>query len=380
MSRLAAHPDTLLTVDLGRIARNLARLRGLLPSGMQVAGVVKADAYGHGLVPVARLLKQEGAEALAVANLTEGLILRRAGLAGPILLMLGISPGQARSAASFGLTPFVGDMEVPRALAAASAELGRPVTCQLKVDTGMGRLGVAPQDALELLEALAALPGLEVSGLASHLATAGEPDHPHTHTQTQTFARLLAQARDQGHPLPQSSLAGSGGVLVPPPGAPGPPGMVRLGMALYGGLPSPQAGPPVILRTAMGLTTRLHTLRRVPAGTLVSYGATWQAPADTWLGALPVGYSDGYPRALSNQAQVLVGGRRVPVVGRVCMNLTMVDLGPNPPGVRAGDPVVLLGSQGEEEITVDQLAAWADTIPYEICCRLGAVHRRRYLD
>jgi alanine racemase len=378
MAGPAPNPDNRLRVDLEAIAHNLRALRRLLPASTRVAGVVKADAYGHGLVPVARALQAAGAEALAVAAPAEGAHLRRAGLPGPVYLLLGVRPDQAEQAARFDLTPVCADLEVFQALDAAGRRRGRPLTCQLKVDTGMGRLGVPPADALAMLAQLARLPGIELTGLVSHLATAGDPSSAYAREQAATFAGLLSDARAQGHALPDSSLAGSGGVLVPLGDLPGPPCLVRLGVALYGGLPDPASADRADLKGAMSFSSRLLAVRRAPAGTLVSYGCTWRAERDTWLGVVPVGYSDGYPRALSNRAHMLVAGRPAPVRGRVCMNLTVLDLHGLDPLPKPGDPVTLLGRQGQAEITAGQLAHWAGTIPYEITCSLGAANQKRY--
>ncbi|MEW5911179.1 MAG: alanine racemase [Thermodesulfobacteriota bacterium] len=378
MPRVAPSPDNLVTVDLAAIAHNCAVLRGLLPPGLGLAGVVKADAYGHGILPVARTLKEAGAQALAVAQVHEGLLLRRRGIEGPILVMMGLGPGQAQEAAAQGLTPLISAWEDFQALSAAAQELGRPVACQLKVDTGMSRLGVAPERALELLRAAAALPGLELTGLDSHLATGGDPRSAQARRQSRLYAELLAAARAEGYALPLSSLAGSGGVLAPPAGMPAGPGLARVGIALYGGLPHAACQGRAPLKGAMRFRSRLLAVRRVAKGQKVSYGGDWTAPRDTWLGAVAAGYSDGYPRAASNKASVLVQGRPASVRGRVCMNLTVVELSGRDPLPEVGAEVVLLGRQGRAEITADQLGAWAGTISYEITCSLGAANRRRY--
>ncbi|MBI5523054.1 MAG: alanine racemase [Desulfarculus sp.] len=379
MARATSNPDNRLFIDLKALEHNLAVLRGLLPAGCRVAGVVKADAYGHGLLPVARRLKAAGAEALAVAVAAEGAALRHAGVAGPIWLLLGVRPPQARQAALLDLTPICADLEAFRALHAAGQALGRPVSCQLKVDTGMSRLGVPHGQALEFLEQLKALDGIRLTGLASHLATAGDPASGQAVEQAGRFAGLLAAARQAGWPLADSSLSGSGGVMVPPPASPGPPAFARLGIGLYGCLPDPACAGLADLRPVMSFSTRLLAVRPAPAGSLVSYGATWRAEQDTWLGVLPVGYSDGYPRALSNRANVLVSGHLAPVRGRVCMNLTMVDLGHLPALPVMGQEVMLLGRQAGGQISADQLGDWAGTISYEITCGLGAANRRRTL-
>ncbi len=378
MTRVAPNPDNLVTVNLEAVAANLTALRALLPPGVGVAGVVKADAYGHGLVPVARRLKAQGAEALAVAVPREGVLLRRAGVEGPILVMMGLGADGAAATAAHGLTPFLAAWEDFESLSSAARALGVEAQAHLKVDTGMGRLGAHPDEALELLERAAALPGLQVSGLASHLATAGEPGHPHAQLQAGLFADLLRQARGRGFELPLASLAGSGGVLAPPKETPAPPCLVRLGITLYGGLPAPGSQGVATLTGAMRCTSRLAAVKRVPAGACVSYGCTWTAPSDTWLGVVAAGYSDGYPRSASNQGAVLINGQTAPIRGRVCMNAFMVELSGLDPLPSPGDEVVLLGRSGEAEITADQLGGWAGTISYEITCSLGAANLRRH--
>jgi alanine racemase len=376
-----ASPDNRLSVDLDAIAHNLSRLRALMPPGSRVAGVVKADAYGHGSAQVARRLKSEGAEFLAVATLAEALELRQASVEGPIMLLLGLWPAEAPLALEHDLLTVTSHHEVLQALAAAGRTAGRTAQAQIKVDTGMGRLGLHPKDALELLQETAKLEGLSITGLVSHLATSGLPGSEHAHKQSRDFAELLKTARDLGHELPDSSLAGSGGVLVPPNDAPGDPPpltLARLGISLYGGLPDEGSAGLADLRTAMRLSSRLIAVKQVPAGTPVSYGCTWTAPNDTWLGVVPTGYANGYLRSLSNKGVMLVQGRRVPLRGRVCMNLTVLELGELGPNLKAGDEVVLLGRHGDEEITLDELAGLAGTIGYEISCALGAANPRSY--
>jgi alanine racemase len=370
-------PDNKLTVDLDAIAHNLASMRALMPAGCRVAGVVKADAYGHGAVQVAGRLKTEGAEFLAVATIAEALELRQADIEGPIMLLLGLWPSEAALAVEHDLLPVTDRLEVLEALAAAGQAAGREAQAQIKVDTGMARLGVRLEDALELLQAAAKLEGVRVTGLVSHLATQGLPGSDHARKQSSDFIRLLSTARNMGHELADSSLAASGAVMVPPldaQGDTGLPAVVRLGISLYGGLPNEGSAGIVDLRSAMKFSSRLIAVKQVPADTPVSYGCTWIAPNDTWLGVVPVGYADGYSRSFSNQGVMLVQGRRVPVRGRVCMNLTMLELADLGPQAQVGDEVVILGRQGDEEITLDELAGLAGTIPYEIACSFGAAN------
>jgi alanine racemase len=372
------NPYNRLEVDLEAIAGNYGRLRGLLPPGSRVAAVVKADAYGHGLLPVVRRLEREGVDALAVAVWTEGELLRRQGFRGTVLVLLGHEPAEARQVAELGLTPVLGRPECLDALEQAARDLGRPIACHLKVDTGMGRLGLEPGEVPAVLEHFSRSGLLDITGVVSHLATGGEPGSDHAAGQAKAFEELLQGLRAADYALPDSSLWGSGGLLAPPGPAVGPTGLVRLGVSLYGGLPSAGSVGRVKLETAMRFTSRLLQVKDIAEGCPVSYGCTWRAPCDSTIGVIPVGYADGYPRSASNRAQVLVGGRLAPVRGRVCMNLTMVDLTGCPSHPSPGDEVVLLGAQGDQAIGLDQLADWAGTIGYEVCCSLGRANPRYY--
>ncbi len=371
-------PHNLLNIDLDTIAENLQTVRGCLPKGVRVAGVVKSDAYGHGMVPVARKLKEAGAEFLAVAHAEEGAILRREGLAGPIILLLGMVEDQAAKAARLRLTPVLQDFELIEALSGAAKSLGLKAQCHIKLDSGMGRLGLSPGDVMQLLRRSSRLDGVQIRGIVSHLATGGEADKTHAEKQARVFSDVIAQAAREGIELPDSSLSNSGGAIAPPPGMPGAPFIARVGIALYGGHPDQATSDMAPIKGAMRFSSSLLLVKPVGKGTPVSYGCTWTAPENTWLGVVAAGYGDGYPRSASNKASMLVHGGRAPVVGRVCMNLTVLDLGNFEPLPRPGDEVVLLGRQDNDEITPDELATWADTIPYEILCRLGASNKQQY--
>ena len=380
MTHTAPGPRNRLTVDLDAIAHNLGQLKAALPPGAGIAGVIKADAYGHGLVPVARRLSREGVAALAVAEVTEGIMLRQAGLSEPILILVDPGPEQAPEVARWNLTPFVGRMDTLEALSAAGDQAFQPVSIHVKLDSGMSRLGLPPADLADFLEICGRLSGVEPVGLSSHLATSGEPGHEFVDRQAGVYLECLRKSRERGYSLPDSSLLNSGGVLVQPAGVLEAARLVRPGIALYGGLPSAQSAGRADLVEAMRMTSRLAAVKPCPKGSRVSYGLTWTAPHDTWLGVVPAGYADGYPRLVSNRAHMLVAGRRVPVRGRVCMNLTILDLGGLAPRPREGDQVVLMGRQGDEYISGDQLASWADTINYEIYLSFGNANQRHYLD
>lgn len=379
MDEPVSNPYSSLEVDLEAIAANLASVRSVLEPGARVAAVVKADAYGHGLAPVARRVLEAGAEMLAVAAWPEGRALRQAGITAPILLLLGFEPDQAPEVVGWDLTPLASRLECFQALDAAARAVGKRAACHLKVDTGMGRLGVDHARAAAELEALWAMGGLRLTGITSHLATGGDPECRHCRDQGRLFADLLGALRAAGYPLPDSSLCNSGGALCSPWPGQAPAGLHRVGISLYGGLPHPAAAGRAELRTAMRLSSRLIEVRRVPAGGAVSYGRTWAAERDSILGAVPVGYADGYPRAASNRGHMLVRGRLVPIRGVVCMNLIMIDLTDLGDAPAPGEEVVLLGRQGEAEIKLDDLAGWSRTIGYEVACSLGRANPRVYI-
>jgi len=364
-----------LAVDLAALRHNYRQLRGLCGPGVKFMAVVKADAYGHGLLPVARVLAQEGADYLGVGSLAEGLVLRQAGLDLPVLLLLGILPEEAEAAVAANLEVALFRHDVAQALAAAALTQGKKAGVHLKVDTGMGRLGLAPEEILPFLEGLRAYPQLEVLGLISHLAVADQEDKSYTLRQLEQFNGLLRAARDRGWDLPLSHIANSAALWEMPEAHCA---LVRPGLMLYGSPPSPGRLPPVDLQPMMSLTTRVLQVKRLPPGESISYGRTYTTPAWCDLAVLPVGYANGYSRLLSNRGEALIRGSRAPIRGRVCMNLTMVEV-THLPEVLVGEPVTLLGPDGDDRLSGDELAGWADTISYEIYLALGNANPRRYL-
>jgi len=336
--------------------------------------VVKADAYGHGLLPVARTLARAGVDYLGVGSLEEGLALRQAGLTLPILLLLGIMPREAERAVAADLEVVLFRRDVALALAAAARSQVKPAKAHLKVDTGMGRLGLLSGEVPEFLAGLREFRQLEVLGLISHLAVADEEDKAYTLKQLQEFTGLLAAARGQGWALPLSHLSNSAALWELKEAHLD---LVRPGLMLYGSPPSPRRPPPLTLKPVMTLATEVLQVKRLPPGSSISYGCTYTTPDWCDLAVLPVGYCNGYSRLLSNRGAALIRGRRVPIRGRVCMNLTMVEV-TGIPGVEPGDRVTLLGQDQNERISAEELAAWADTISYEVYCLLGAANLRLY--
>ena len=359
--RLARRPTTAY-VAVDALRHNVARVRATVGSGREIMAVVKANAYGHGLVPAARALLDAGVDALGVAFLEEGVALRRAGVTAPILVLGGIIGNQVRHFIEHELDITAASPFKMGQIQAAAEALGRRARVHLKVDTGMERLGIHWDNAEDLFEAAAGASRVDVVGIFSHLAQSEDLDPSFTALQTRRFLDVLRSARACGLGHARAHLANSGGVFGHPATHLD---MVRPGLALYG------VGPYPGLRPALRLQTRVVYFKVVRAGSPVSYGGTWTAPRDTRVVTLPVGYGDGYTRALSNKAEVIVRGRRCPVIGRVTMDATMVDIGPDGTAYN-GDPVVLLGEAGEQSVSVEELAAWADTIPYEILTSISA--------
>jgi alanine racemase len=358
---------TIAVVDLSAVRHNLDRVRGRLEPGQAVLSVVKADAYGHGAAEVSRTMERAGVGWFGVAIVEEGVRLREAGIGGRILVMGGILPTEARRVAEHRLTPAVYDADQAAELSRAAGALGVTVPVHLKVDTGMARLGVAPDRAGELATRIRGLSGLVLEGLMSHFVEEDLREELRAKDQIVKFQQALDAVNRSGPPPRYLHMANSGAVLTlkPPPL-----NLVRPGIMLYGYPPSPAVGRDAGLKPVLTLKTRLVSLRRVPAGTGIGYGHTFTAKRDSLIAVVPIGYADGYRRALSNRGRLLIGGRRVPVVGTVCMDMIMVDV-TEVEGVRIGDEAVLIGAQGSEAVWADELAAQAGTNVYEVLTGIG---------
>ena len=351
-------------ISLGAIARNAGRLRQVIGPRVGIIAVVKADAYGHGAVRVARQLEGLGIQGFGVATVEEGVELREAGVRSPVLIMGAAYGEDHEEVIAQGLTPMVGVAgDVERFAMAARRRRILRLPVHLKVDTGMSRLGVTTSRFQDFLRACAEHPSVRVDGMATHYACADMDDPAPTEAQLERFVACLDQARAMGADPQQIHTANSAAALRFPRTRFD---LVRPGIALYGALPSPAVEDPG-LEPCLSWRTRINALRRVPAGAAVSYGGTWVAPRPSVIATLPVGYADGYHRSMSNNARVLVRSHRVRQVGTICMDLCMADV-TDLPGVSVGDEVMLMGRQGDAVITPDDLAGWAGTIPYEILC------------
>lgn len=361
---------TVVTVDLGAIRHNLEVIRQAAP-GQAVCAVVKADAYGHGLVPVARCLAQAGVDWLAVALAEEGLALRQAGVQTPVLVMGSALTGGFGELVEHQLTPVLyrPDQLHDYALAAS----GNPAPFHLKVDTGMARLGLTLNELPTLLSALKKHPHLILDGVMTHFANADLASRSSNEHQLALFEQALAVLAQVGLTPRIKHIANSAGTLTSTPSHLG---LIRPGLLTYGLNPLTQALT-LDLKQAMRWTTQAIHIKTISKGTAVSYGGRWTAERDSVIATLPVGYADGYARVMSGKAQVIVRGKRAPVIGTICMDLCMIDV-TDVPDITLQDEVVLLGTQDGESVTAHHLARWAGTIPYEIVCGIGPRVPREY--
>lgn len=365
-----------LTIDLSALVHNLNQVRSLTGDGVRVMGIVKSDAYGHGLLPVARALEKNGVDALGVAHLHEALLLRDDGIRLPVVILSGIQTREEiRETVARDLTPVLFDLETAESLAREGLEQGKRTRIHLKLDSGMGRLGIGPDDVAPFLRKILTLKGVKIEALLSHLSCADVPEDDFTTVQVGIFRTAVAGARSLGLDPPLNNLANSAAVMDRRNALFS---MVRAGIMLYGGLPRPGFRSPVPLKPAMRLKTRILQVREMPAGTPISYGRTYYTEGPRRIAILSAGYGDGLPRRLSNRGKVLIRGRRAPIVGRICMNLTVCDV-TNVGHVEKGEEAVLLGPQGKDVITGDDLARWADTISYEVFCSIGHHNPKEYV-
>ncbi len=368
-------------VDLDAIAANARAIRAHVRRGADVMGVVKADAYGHGVDEVVPVLLANGVSRLAVSMLDEAVQLRNRGVEAPILVLGYTDPRRADEILRHRVTQTVFSLDLARALSDAAVRRDAEVRVHVKVDTGMGRVGfLAGFDAVKSVLAISALPNVVVEGLYTHFATADEPDPAYALQQFERFMGIVAELGRVGVHIPLQHACNSAALARFPQ-------MhldcVRPGLALYGIAPKdcPGFGPGGLpLVPAMALKSNLILVKDVEPGTAVSYGRRFVTARPSRIGTIPIGYADGYSRALGGRADVLVGGRRAPVVGRICMDSCMADLTDLPAAPAVGDEVVLFGRQGSEEITADETADRMGTISYEVVCLAGKRVPRAYFE
>jgi alanine racemase len=366
--------STWVEVDLDRFAANLAAVRELLAPGQEILLVVKADAYGHGAVDIATAAEREGVAHLGVATLHEGIQLRQAGCGLPIVALSPLLPSEIGEAVAHHLSPTVADLGFARDLSEAATRSGRPVRCHVEIDTGMGRTGIALDGAEAFVRELAELPGLRLASLYTHFPDADAEDLSFAEEQVARFQDLLARLAAAGLRPPRVHAANSAGTVNLPEARLD---WVRPGLIAYGHQP-PNARTRLPLQPVMSFKSRLVQVRDLPAGAPISYGRTFVTARPTRMGVVPVGYGHGYSWLLSNRGHMLVRGERVPICGRVTMDLTMVDL-TDLPVAEVGDEVVLFGEQGGRELSLEEVAQGSETLPYEIMCTIGKRVTRIYV-
>jgi alanine racemase len=363
-------------IDLAALRYNLTELRRVIGPGVDIMAVVKAEGYGHGATEIAKAACEWGVNWLGVALPEEGIALRRAGITAPILVFAVLQADQADVFLKYDLTPTVCLIEPVVALSREAVKAGRTVSVHLKVDTGMGRVGVSYREAAQVVKILEVIPGIKVEGVYSHLATADHADKEYARVQIQRFEAMAGNLKSQGLLPERLHLANSAAALELPQAYYS---MVRPGIILYGLYPSAEVDRSKIsLKPVLSLKTKVIYWKRVKAGTGISYGQKYHTAKDTTIVTLPVGYADGWSRMLSHKADALIGGKRHPVVGTICMDQCMVDVGDDP--VEIGTEAVLIGSQGKECITADEIAAKLGTINYEVTCMISDRVPRVYIN
>lgn len=377
-STMPGRPTEAVT-DLGILTANFRSIKEFLGNDLRCMAVVKANAYGHGAIACARALETAGVDWFAVAIAEEGLELRSAGITKPILCLGGVWPGQADKLLTNNITPTLLTIENAELIHAAAIKTGRPVDVHIKVDTGMGRVGLQPEQLDSFLERLKQLPYLKLDGILTHFAVADDRDQDEfTHKQLSVFQDAVALARSKGFVPTYIDAANTPGTFGHPESRLS---MVRLGGMLYGLiddiLPENTLIPRV--KPVLSLTTRIAQVKKVAAGKTLGYGRTYTAEKDIVVATVPIGYNDGYRRAFSNKARAIVNGREAKVVGRVSMDWTMLDVS-DVEGVKPGDKVTLIGTDGDLSIRTEELSQIAGTISYEITCGLSSRITRRYIE
>lgn len=368
-------------INLDHIAHNVRAVRSRVHKSCEILGVVKADAYGHGVARVVPVMLANGITRLAVSMLDEAIELRMTGVDVPILVMSYTDPGRAAEILRHGITQTVYTRELALALSQAAQKLNMNARIHIKVDTGMGRLGfLAGYEAIKAITWIRTLPGIIVEGLYTHFATADEKDTSYTEKQFELFMGISRELDRIGLPIPLKHVCNSAATMRFPAMHLD---MVRPGLILYGMVPEGCPDAWLDLRPAMCLKSSIILVKDVPAGTAISYGRRFVTASPGKIGTIPIGYADGYARRLSGKARVLVKGRRVPVVGSICMDNCMIELTDlTEQDVRIGEEVVLFGRQAHEdridEISVDELAGWLDSINYEVTCLIGRRVPRAY--
>jgi alanine racemase len=362
---------TRAVISCGAISHNVVTIRKRIGARRKLLAVVKADGYGHGSGEVSRVALKSGADCLGVALPEEGKRLRTEGIDAPILVLGLIQPKEAYKVVDLQLDQTLCSLDLAEALDQEAASASSRVNVHVKVDTGMGRIGVKPEDVLPFVQRIQRLNHLTVMGIFTHFSSADEADKAPSRRQIEIFDQVIRAVDLSGIKIPIKHMANSAGILDLPESYYD---LVRPGIIVYGLYPSDTVSRSMELKPAMTLKTRISYLKTVPPGTAISYGGTFVTQKQTKVATLPVGYGDGYNRLLSGRGQVVIKGRRVPLIGHVCMDMCMIDVS-RVPNVKAGDEVILFG----DDLSVDEIASLIGTINYEIVCAVGKRVPRIYL-
>ena len=355
-------PDGVVTwaeIDLDAIASNVEAIKSFVGAQTEVIASVKANAYGHGLLPVARTALDAGATWLAVHRIQTAITLREAGIESPVLLLGHVLPSAVDLVLGHRITPTLVDWETARLL---SARADHPVPVHIKIDTGMSRYGLEPDRAVDFVRDVATLPNIIINGIFSHFAAADEPNLDFAQRQWTQFQEILQAINDAGHTIPMPHICNSAGIITMPEAHLA---AVRPGLLIYGMAPSPESMPDFPLRRALTLKSTVIKVRDLAPATTISYGRTFVTRHATRVALVSLGYGDGYPRLASNRGSVLIHGQRAPIRGRICMDQLVVEV-TDIPNVTVGEEVVAIGRQGDGEITPEEVGAWAQTINYEV--------------
>jgi alanine racemase len=371
---MSASFETKVTVDLKAIEQNYRVIQKRLPAQQQPICIIKSNAYGHGLCEIGQALAKAGADFFGVRDLCEGILLREAGIDADILILLGTIDRSYKEVVEYRLTPVIYHLDWAKRLNEEAKKRNKVCKVHIKIDTGMTRVGVSFNQALSLCREVLELKNLQLEGVMSHLAEA--TDEQYTQFQHEQFNQVRQEIEKAGIDIPIYHLGNSTAAIK---------GLfpdcrkVRPGIALYGSYPDPVLEDEVSLQPTLAWKTSLIDIKQVPKGQSVSYGMTFKTERPSRIGLLPLGYADGYPRLLSNRAEVLVRGKRAPIAGRICMDLTMIDL-TDIPEAKIGNPVTLIGKDAKETILVEDLAEQAETISYEILARIAPRVPRVYIN
>ena len=367
---------TYAEINLGAINENLRQVRARVGRRPIVMAVVKANAYGHGMVPVAKsILKQKAASYLGVAIVEEGVTLRRNNISARVLVFTVPSEDQLRSFVEMNLEATICSLATARKLNRLAAAAGRKAVVHVKVDTGMGRIGILPKDVLPFVTELRELKNVTVKGIYTHFATSDERDLGYARRQLSEFNASLKSLDRAGIRIPLRHCANSGAILQMKDSYFD---LVRPGIMMYGYRPSHETRKALPLKPAMSIRSQIAFLKRVPKGTSISYGRRYITPSTTDIGSVAIGYADGISRRLTNKANALVNGRQYPIVGTICMDQLMIDFGSRG-ACKVGDRVTLLGRDGKREITGWDISDALGTIPYEVCCAISERIPRTYI-